>query len=57
MIFTATAVVLAAVALISIWTSRAYSPKAKLIWTAAVVVLPVVGPVAWFALGRVRKGG
>ena len=43
-------------ALTSIWRSRAHAVKAKVIWTAVVAVLPVLGAVAWFALGRERRG-
>lgn len=30
----------------------AVTPLARGIWTAAVIVLPVVGPVLWFIAGR-----
>jgi hypothetical protein len=43
-------------ALVSIWRSRGHSLKAKLVWTALVAVLPVVGAAAWFVLGRERRG-
>jgi hypothetical protein len=49
------AVVLAAVAaLVSIWRSAAHSAKVKLIWTL-LALIPLVGPVAWFVLGRGRR--
>jgi bacteriorhodopsin len=49
------AVVVATVAaLVSIWRSAAHSPKVKLIWTL-LALIPLVGPVAWFALGRGRR--
>jgi len=44
-------------ALTSIWRSRVHALRAKLIWTAVVAVLPVLGAIAWFALGRERGGG
>ena len=47
----AAAVVLALAALVSIWRSAAHSSKVKLIWTL-LALIPLVGPVAWFALGR-----
>jgi hypothetical protein len=44
-------------ALTSIWRSRAFAVRAKVIWTAVVALLPVLGAIAWFALGRERRGG
>lgn len=43
-------------ALASLWRSRTHSRKAKLVWTALVAVLPVLGAAAWFLLGRERRG-
>lgn len=51
----ALAVILDLLALVSIWTSRVHSRKAKVLWTLIVAVLPVLGAVAWFPLGRERK--
>jgi len=45
---------LMALALRSIWTSGGHARKVKLIWSV-VVLLPVVGPLAWFVLGRSRR--
>ena len=42
-------------ALTSIWRARSHSVKTKVIWTAIVVVLPIIGAVAWFFLGRERR--
>ncbi|MHB1224266.1 MAG: PLDc N-terminal domain-containing protein [Gemmatimonadaceae bacterium] len=42
------------VALATIWLSKRHSTSAKLVWTAMVVVLPVLGALAWVALGRER---
>jgi hypothetical protein len=39
-------------ALVSIWLGRHHSTRAKLVWTAIAVALPIVGPIAWFVLGR-----
>jgi len=47
-------VVLAVLALRSVWTSRAHARRVKLIWSA-VVLVPLVGPVGWFVLGRSRR--
>jgi hypothetical protein len=44
-------------ALTSIWRSRAHAVRAKVIWTTVVALLPVLGAIAWFALGRERRGG
>lgn len=46
------AVILVAGALMSIWLGRHHSPKAKVLWTAVVIAIPILGPLAWFALGR-----
>lgn len=42
-------------ALVSIWRSTLHSKKAKLVWTLIVAVLPVIGALAWFPLGRERR--
>jgi hypothetical protein len=34
---------------------RRHSRQAKVLWTVIVIVLPVLGPVGWFLLGR-EKG-
>jgi predicted alpha/beta hydrolase len=51
----AAAVVLLALAMMSIWLGRHHSLKAKTIWTVIVVLVPILGPVAWFILGRERR--
>jgi hypothetical protein len=45
----------AALALTSIWRRRTHSLKARVVWTAIVVLVPVLGAVAWFILGRERR--
>jgi len=45
---------LMALALRSIWASGGHATKVKLIWSV-VVLVPVVGPLAWFVLGRSRR--
>jgi hypothetical protein len=45
---------LAVVALRSVWKSAPHARKVKIIWSA-VVLIPLVGPVAWFVLGRDRR--
>jgi uncharacterized membrane protein len=47
-------VVLAALALRSVWKSRAHARRVKIIWSA-VVLIPLVGPVGWYILGRDRR--
>lgn len=42
-------------ALASIWHSRAHSPKTKVLWSAIVALLPVLGALGWFALGKGRS--
>ena len=43
------------VALVSIWRSTQHSTKARVAWTLIVAVLPVLGALAWFPLGRERR--
>ena len=52
----ATAVLVLAdvLAFASIWHSRAHSPKTKVLWTALVALLPVLGAMGWFVLGKGR---
>jgi hypothetical protein len=42
-------------ALAFIWRSPVHSTKAKVVWTIIVAVLPVLGALAWFPLGRERR--
>ena len=42
-------------ALVSIWRSSLHSTKARIVWTLIVAVLPVLGALAWFPLGRERR--
>jgi hypothetical protein len=42
-------------ALASLWRSRKHSLKAKLVWTAIIALLPVLGAAAWVVLGRERR--
>ena len=45
---------LAVLALRSIWTSGGHARKVKVIWSV-VALIPFVGPLGWFVLGRSRK--
>jgi len=49
------AIVLFAGAVLSIWLGREHSVKAKVIWTAIALAVPIIGPLSWFALGRERQ--
>ena len=42
-------------ALVSIWRSSLHSTKARIVWTLIVAVLPVLGALAWFPLGREKR--
>ncbi|MGI8498094.1 MAG: PLD nuclease N-terminal domain-containing protein [Gemmatimonadaceae bacterium] len=42
-------------ALFSIWLGRHHSVKAKILWTVISLLLPLIGPLSWFLLGRVRR--
>lgn len=48
----AVALILDVAALTSIWKSRKHAMRAKIIWTIMVAILPLLGAIAWFALGR-----
>jgi hypothetical protein len=47
--------VLDVIAFVSIWRSVAHGRRAKTFWTIAVVCIPVLGAIGWFALGRERR--
>ena len=49
-------VVVDLLALLAIRSSRWHAPRVKLIWAVIVLALPVVGAVAWLAIGRERRG-
>lgn len=42
-------------ALWAIAASRWHAPKVKAIWAAIVLLLPVLGGVAWLAIGREKR--
>ncbi len=50
--FAGIAVIAGVLALFSIWTSHAYSFRAKVVWTVIVLALPIIGALGWFVLGR-----
>lgn len=43
-------------ALAAIGASRAHAPRVKVIWSVIVLALPVIGAIAWLAIGRERRG-
>ena len=51
----AAAALLLAAALLSIWLGPHHSRKVKVIWTVIAILIPIIGPLAWLALGRQRK--
>jgi len=53
----AAAVLVDLAALFSIWRGPFHSTKAKIVWTLIVAVLPVLGAIAWLALGHERRRG
>jgi hypothetical protein len=53
--FVAAVVITGVAALVSIWLGRHHSVRAKIVWTVVVIVIPVIGPAAWFVLGRERR--
>ncbi len=46
--------ILTLLALRSVWASSGHARRVKLIWSI-VVLFPLLGPLAWFVLGRSRK--
>lgn len=54
LIWSAAAIILLVSALLSIWMGRHHSRQAKVLWTVIVILIPVLGPVGWFVLGRQR---
>ncbi len=50
------AVVFCLSALISIWTGRYHSTAARIVWTVVAILIPILGPIAWFLLGWERRG-
>jgi hypothetical protein len=42
-------------ALISIWTGRYHSTAARIVWTIVAILIPILGPIAWFLLGWERR--
>lgn len=45
--------VLDIIALFSVWASGA-STGTKVLWTVVIIILPVIGLIAWFFLGPKR---
>jgi hypothetical protein len=54
-IYAVVAAILDMGALWSLWRSSAHSRRAKSFWTVAVILLPGLGALGWFALGRERR--
>jgi len=50
-----TAGVLCVVALASVWSGRYHSTAARIVWTFVVILIPILGPIAWFLLGWERR--
>ncbi|WP_369960130.1 PLDc N-terminal domain-containing protein [Leifsonia sp. EB34] len=48
----ATIAVLFVVALVQVLRQRFISPLARLAWVVVLVALPVLGSIAWFAIGE-----
>jgi hypothetical protein len=48
-------IILAVLALASIWMGTRHGKKAKTLWTVIVVAVPVLGACGWYALGRERR--
>ena len=53
--FAAAAIILAVLALASIWLGRRHGKPAKMVWTVIVVLVPVIGACGWYVLGRERR--
>jgi hypothetical protein len=48
-------IILAVLALASIWLGTRHGRSAKIVWTVIVVCVPVLGAAGWYALGRERR--
>ena len=48
-------IILAVLALASIWMGTRHGKQAKIVWTVIVVVVPVLGGCGWYLLGRERR--
>jgi Phospholipase_D-nuclease N-terminal len=53
--FVAAAIILAVLALASIWMGKRHGRPAKIVWTVIVVVIPILGACGWYLLGRERR--
>lgn len=53
--FAATAIIVAVLALASIWMGTRHGRPAKIVWTVIVVVVPILGACGWYLLGRERR--
>lgn len=51
----ALAVILCLAALITVWLGRHHSIASRILWTFVVILIPIVGPLAWFTLGWERR--
>lgn len=54
-LFSLVALILDVAALISIWRRPGRDPKVRIVWTIVVALLPIVGALAWFLLGREKR--
>lgn len=48
-------IILAVLALASIWMGTRHGRPAKIVWTVIVVVVPILGACGWYLLGRERR--
>ena len=48
-------IILAVLALASIWMGTRHGKQAKIVWTVIVVVVPILGACGWYLLGRERR--
>ena len=49
-------IVLFLAAVVSIVNSRSYSAGLKVLWILAVLAFPLLGPLAWFLIGKNSHG-
>jgi hypothetical protein len=48
-------IILAVLALASIWMGTRHGRKAKTVWTVIVLVVPIFGACGWYVLARERR--
>jgi hypothetical protein len=43
--------IIAILAIVDVWR-REYTMEKRLLWTVVIILLPLIGPLAWYAISR-----